>query len=100
MLARHAAGGALEVIVIVAGCVTAAAVIAGAAVLMHRARRSDRPGRPITGPAVVQMPRERPAAVEASQPRPAIEPPRNELHLHFHGVSAAEVAEAIRQASE
>lgn len=40
-----------------------------------------------------------PQRIEAAQPL-AIEPARNELHLHFRSMNPAEVAEAIRQASD
>jgi hypothetical protein len=66
--------------------------------LAHRARQ-ERPGRPITARPVYRLPPATAQRLEAAQP-PAIEAPRNELHLHFHGMNPAEVAEAIRQASE
>jgi hypothetical protein len=116
--AAPAAVSALVTIVIVTGCVIGLAVLGGIALLVYRARsivrltrktptRSERPGRPIPARPVYQLPPERAPQLEEShkpaiEPRPenhfpAIEPPQ--LHLHFHGMSPAEVAEAIRQAS-
>jgi hypothetical protein len=100
-----AAAGALAsllvMIAIVLGSLAVLAVAAGIAWLVWRARH-DRPGRPVARSAVVQLPREAPPPVEASQPRPAIGPAREiesrALHLHFHGLPGAEQAEVIRQA--
>lgn len=39
-----------------------------------------------------------PQAVGSAVPRPAIEAPRNEVHLHFHTAELAEAAAIIRQA--
>ena len=71
------------------------------ALLVHRARQDLQGVTRWRADAVALHP-DKPAApqrLEASQPL-AIEPPRNELHLHFHGMSPAEAAEAIRQAGE
>jgi hypothetical protein len=47
---------------------------------------------------VYQLPPEvRPQLSESH--KPALEPAHNELHLHFHGMTPAQVAEAIRQAN-
>ena len=45
------------------------------------------------------MPGAAPRVLEPPRPL-AIEPARNELHLHFRSMNPAEVAEAIRQASD
>jgi len=48
---------------------------------------------------VYQLPPEvRPQLSESR--KPALEPAHNELHLHFHGMTPAQVAEAIRQAND
>jgi hypothetical protein len=61
--------------------------------------RSDRPGQPIAARPVYRLPPDTRPQLEDSY-NPAIEPACNELHLHFRGMSPAEVAEAIRQADE
>lgn len=82
----------LVTIAIVLGSLLGLAVLAGIALLVHRAR-SDRPGRPIAARLMYPVP---PAArPELEVPdKPAIEPAR-ETHLHFH-VSAAELAAIMR----
>jgi hypothetical protein len=99
--AASAAVSALVTIAIVTGCVLTAAVLGGIALLVYRARselrRSDRPGRPIAGPVVRQLPpAERP--VLSADHKPAIGPGR-EVHYHFH-VSAAELAAIMRLYTE
>jgi hypothetical protein len=66
--------------------------------LVYRVRQ-DHPGRPIAARPVYQLSPERRPRLEAPQ-RPALEPPRNELHLHFHGMNPTEVAEAIRHSTK
>ncbi|HEY1321016.1 MAG TPA: hypothetical protein VGF32_12245 [Streptosporangiaceae bacterium] len=104
--AASAAVSALATILVIIGSIIGLTVVVGAGVLVWRAR-SDRPGRPISPPVVSRIGAAAPSglsepykpALGAPQPL-AIEPPRNELHLHFHGMDPAEVAEAIRQASD
>jgi hypothetical protein len=94
--AASAAVSALVTILIITGSVIGAAVLGGIGWLVYRARQ-DRPGRPIAARPIVQLPpAARPGLPEPC--KPAIEAPRNELHLHFHGMSPAEAAEAIRRA--
>ena len=81
-----------------AGAVIGLAIAACVAYLVVRARQGRR-ALPVTAPPVRQLPPAAPPRLEGPE-RPAIEPPRNELHLHFHGLSTDEAAEAIRQASE
>ena len=88
----------LVTIAIIAGAVVVLAIAGVVALLVYRTRH-DRPGQPITARPVYQIPPAEPKRLEAGQPL-ALEPPRNELHLHFHGMSAAEAAEAIRQAGQ
>lgn len=74
----------------------AAAATAGAVVYRVRHRASSAP------PWRTQLPRsewapEHPRATQAfAQPRAL--PPPQQVNLHFHGVSAEDIAEAIRQA--
>jgi len=89
---------AWAVMLSVSGLVIAAAVY-GFLWLRHRARHPETlAGRQVIRAEVLDE-APVPQAIQAPE-RPAIEPPRNEVHLHFHGVSPAEAAEAIRQASE
>ena len=82
-------------IVIVLGSVIGLAVLGGIGLLIHRTR-SDRPGRPVSAPAIVQLPPEsRPQLSPAH--KPAIEPPR-EIHVHVHVADATQAAAIIRQA--
>jgi hypothetical protein len=94
--AASAAASALVTLLIIAAAVIGVAVLGGVAVLIYRTR-SERPRRPIAAPAVSPLPPESRPQLEGSH-KPAIEPPRNELHLHFHGMTPAEAAEAIRTA--
>jgi hypothetical protein len=64
----------------------ALAVAAGAAVVAHWVRQDRANG-------TMAVPRAAPEALPAAQ-RPAIEGPR-EVHLHFHGVTAEDVAAII-----
>jgi len=96
--AASAAVSALVTILIVLGSIIGFAVLCGIGVLVYRGRQ-DRPAAPIGARPVHQVPSAAPQRLEAAQPL-AIEAPRNELHLHFHGMDAAEVAEAIREASK
>jgi hypothetical protein len=65
---------------------------------MYRAR-SDRPGTPVAARVVFpDTPETRPQLEDSDNW--AIDTVCNELHLHFRGMSAAGVAEAIRQADE
>jgi len=85
--AASAAVSALVTIAIITGAVIALAVLGGIAWLACRARSalapSDRPGRPAAARPVYKLPPEvRPRLEESS--KPAIEPPRNEQHLHLH----------------
>jgi hypothetical protein len=121
--AATAAVSAIVTIAITLAAVVAVAVAGVIGLIVYRARSEGR--RRLTGaPAAYQVPPEsrpqlweshKPAAVHFAGPSrphggnldqrngprfgpPAIEPPQ--LHLHFHGLSPAEVAEAIRQANE
>ena len=96
--AASAAVHALEVVLIVVGVVAVLAVAGGIAVLVWRAR-SDRRGRPVSARPVVQAPRERPAPLRGSQPRPAVEPPRSEVHLHLN-VDPDQLAAIVRHYTE
>ena len=89
---------AIVTIMIVLGC-TVALTAAGCIAWIIWQLRQDRPRQAMAAPAVVQLPPATAQRLEAAQPL-AIEPPRNELHLHFHGMTPAEAAEAIRQAGE
>lgn len=96
--AASAIASALVTILIITCCIMALAVLGVIAWIVHRARQ-DRPGRPIAVRPVYRIPPEVRPHLEGPH-RPALEPPRNELHLHFHDMNPAEVAEAIRQASQ
>jgi hypothetical protein len=95
--AASALASLVVTIAIVLGSVTVLAVLGAVAWLVYRARQ-DRPGTPIAARLVSQLPSEPRPQLEVPHNR-AIEPPRNELHLHFHGMSPDEAAEAIRRAS-
>lgn len=93
----------LVYVVIAAVCGLAVAALFYAVLwLRHRVRHPETlAGRRVVQAEVLEA--AQPAApgapgLEAAQPL-AIEPPRNEVHLHFHGLGPAEAAEAIRQAS-
>ena len=96
--AASAIASALVTIAIVIGSIIGLAILGGIGLLVYRARQ-DRPGRPIAARQVYRLGPAAAPHLEGSQPL-AIQPSRNELHLHFHGMSPAEAAEAIRQASE
>ena len=103
------AASALVTIAIVLAAVTGLAVATVAGVLIWRVRQ-ERPGAPTGARQVSQIPPETRPALEVPHKTAtpeignaiadlrAIEPPQ--LHLHFHGMSPAEVAEAIRQAGQ
>jgi hypothetical protein len=101
------AGVAYVVIQVIAALIwwivgfVAVVVVAAVVLVVCRVRRGRHARRagPVAAPVVYQVPAPAPPRLEASQPH-AIEPARNELHLHFHGMTAAEAAEAIRRASE
>jgi hypothetical protein len=90
---------AIAVVLIIFGCTIAVAVLGLVAALIMRTR-SDRLTAPISGRVVPSVPPEpAPQLTEPYKPA-AIEPTtRNELHLHFHGMTRAEVGDAIRDAS-
>jgi hypothetical protein len=70
----------------------------GAELVQRRRTRPDQPARPIALQAVVQPPPgSRPRLEETS--KPALEPGR-ELHLHFHGMSADQIAAVITRSNE
>jgi hypothetical protein len=76
---------------------TAVAALAGVRVWRwHAARPLPREPAPPPWRAEVTAPEPRQIP---SEPPPAIEAPR-QVHLHFHGVDAAEVAELIRRQQE
>jgi hypothetical protein len=89
--AAAAAGELLNIIVIVAAAIlglAAAAVVALVAYRVHRRRAGA------TARVSLPAPPAPPALRARAEPRPAIERPA-EVHLHFHGVSAEEVAAII-----
>ena len=90
--------GTLAAVLVVIACTIGLAVLGGIAWLVYRVRQ-DHPGRPIAARPVYQLSPGRRPRLEAPQ-RPALEPPRNELHLHFHGMNPTEVAEAIRHSTK
>jgi hypothetical protein len=94
--AARAITSLLVTIAVVLGSAITLAALGSAAWLVYRARQG-RPGRPVLAPVVYEQPRERPVLLEASQPRAAIEPPR-EIHIHIHGADATRAAAIIRQA--
>ena len=70
----------------------------GAELVQRRQTRPDQPARPIALQAVVQPPPgSRPRLEETS--KPALEPGR-ELHLHFHGMSADQIAAVMTRSNE
>jgi hypothetical protein len=92
-----AVGELLRAVVIAAAVVVALAVAGGTALVAYRVRQGRAnpavpvsPGRPVPPPRAQPLP---------APPRAAIEAPR-EVHLHFHGVSAEDVAAIIRQSGE
>lgn len=91
--------GLLVTLAIVLGSVIFLVVVGGIAWLIWRARQ-DRPARPIALKAIVQPPPHEARPRLEESPKLAIGPARNELHLHFHDMSPAQVAEAIRQAND
>lgn len=96
--AASAVASLLVTLAIVLGALIGLAVLGGIGFLVWRARQ-DRPGRPIA--ARLMYPYPVPPAVAPhleGAGRPAVEAPRNELHLHFHGMTPADAAEAIRTA--
>jgi uncharacterized membrane protein YraQ (UPF0718 family) len=86
----------LLVIVLAAVAVLGAAGLAGLLAFRVRRKLEDaaRAGPPNLG-AVSPLHRTARAARPLPGPRPAIEAPR-QVHLHFHGVTAEDVAELIR----
>jgi hypothetical protein len=91
-----AAGELLNLIVIVAAAIVglaAAAVVALVASRVHR-RRAGAAAR-VSLPALPTPP----ALQARAEPRPAIERPA-EVHLHFHGVPAEDVAAIIERHSQ
>lgn len=105
LLAASGAATAIAVtvvVILISVVVLTVLTVAGlAAFLVYRARRGA--GEPPEGgfaprPVVYRLPGpERPAAAVPAPKRPAIEAPARELHLHFHGVDAEQVAEILRQ---
>lgn len=93
----HAAAALAEILAVAAAVAVVLAAVAGAALLAHRARRGV--------PRAVPVHRVRVLPRQAAQPlpdprRPAIEAPQQDLHLHFHGLSAEDVAAIIKQNGE
>jgi hypothetical protein len=80
----------LVIVLVVLAAVAGAGLVALGA--FHVSRRRQETPR-LAYPATLSPPR--PARLP-SEPRPAIEPPR-QLHLHFYGVEAEDVAELIRR---
>lgn len=85
----------IEVLAVVLGIVLSVAVLAVAALVAYRIRR---------GRAPLALPVHRAQALpgQAAEPlpgprRPAISAPKQELHLHFHGVTAEDVASIIAE---
>lgn len=91
--ASAAVSAVVTIVLIVTGCVTGLAVLGAVAWLVHRARQ-DRSGRPVAAWPMVQAPPS--GRRELSDPYKAIEPPRD-LHVHFHGLTAEQVAAIITQ---
>ena len=87
-------------VLIITGCTIGLAILGVVALIVHRARQ-DRPGRPIPPRAVYEVPREQPAVLKASRPRPAaIESPR-ELHLNLHlTITPEQLGRIIRNYTE
>jgi hypothetical protein len=97
-LARPVIAAVAELVrlVLIAGAVTLGlALTAGAALAAHRLRRRG-PGAALVVHRVTPV---TPRAAETlpAAPRPVIETPRPEIHLHLHGVSAADIAAVISQ---
>jgi hypothetical protein len=90
-----AAAELLRAVLIAVAVIAGLALAAGAALVAYWVRRGRR-----SAPLVVHQ--ARPVTQRAAEPLPgpqrrAIEAPRPEVHLHFHGVTAGEVAEILRQ---
>jgi hypothetical protein len=87
---------AIAVVLIILGCTVALAVAGGIAVLILRARQ-DRPVAPIPARPVYQVPPE--PRRELSPPYKAATEPGRELHLHFHGLSAEQIAAVVTRSN-
>lgn len=92
--AASAAVSALVTILVIVGCVVGLGLAAITGLLIWRIR-SERPGAPIGARQASPIPPDPRPQLEGSH-KPAIEPPR-EYHLHIHGVSADELAAALRR---
>ena len=88
----------LEVLAVVLGAVAVLAVLAGAGAVVYRLRRGPAPaprGRPGHIRVTHLPPAAGPAEPLPAPRREAIGAPRPEVHVHFHGVTAEEVAAII-----
>jgi hypothetical protein len=87
-----------EVFVIAVAVLAALAIAGGAALVVYRIRRGPAPAPPWRANynrAAPLRPAARPSAGLPAPQRPAIEQPA--VHFHFHGVTAEEIAEALRR---
>lgn len=93
-----AAAELARIVVTIVAVVAALAVAGGAALLAYRVRHRHRP-RALPSPGARVLPPGAAAPLQEPQ-RPAIEAAR-QVHLHFHGVTAEDVAAIIaRQTGE
>jgi len=91
----------VHIVLITVAVIVGPAVLAGTAVAMYRWRRraTPAPGGRMNPILVTQVhPAARPAQPLPVPRRPAVETFR-ELHLHFHGIGAEDVPEALWRAS-
>jgi hypothetical protein len=96
-IARPVLAAAAELVrlVLITGAALAGLAAAGGAALVVYRVRHRRPGTPLP------VHRGRPVTWQAAEPlpapqRPAIEAPR-EVHIHVHGASAEDIAEALQR---
>jgi hypothetical protein len=86
-----AAAQLLVIVAAVLGGLAVVGVVAAAAARSRRWRVGGSSRMPLPGPAVSE------AVQHAQAPWRAIEQPRPQLHLHFHGVNAEDVAAIITE---
>jgi hypothetical protein len=102
MVAAALIGPWLHWILLAVACIIIGAVVTGILVVRARLRQHQRIQhliehgyRPYLQPQQPQFPGQRPAQQLPVQQQPQVE--QGGQHLHFHGVSPAEIAEALRQ---
>jgi hypothetical protein len=88
----HAAVGLLHLVVIILAIVFALALVSVIALMAFRVHRRNQ----VPAVQVLQLRKTRVQEIPASEV-PALPAPSPELHLHFHGVDAEDVAAIIRE---